>query len=402
MDRVYDTIIKTHLQSDDEMIFLSGPRQVGKTTSSKLAANYTDRYIYLNWDNPEDRDLILQGPSKIIEQAKLDQLSEQKPIVAFDELHKYTDWKNLLKGFYDTYGSDINVIVTGSARLDVYKRGGDSLMGRYFPYRMHPLSVAECLRTDLLDTEIASPQLISDEEFLALYEFGGFPKPFLKRNPQFSSRWQSLRKQQLLREDIRDVNLIHDINRLEVLADLLKLNAASSITYSTLAKHLRISVDTVARWLEVLESFYYCYRLRPWSKNISRSLLKEPKIFLWDWSIIKDPGAKAENFIATQLLKAVNYWTDRGFGDYGLHYLRTTDKREVDFLVSKNDEPWFLVEVKNSNNNSISPQLAYFQQQTKAAHAFQVSLNMPYVDKNCFELTEPMIVPARTFLSQLV
>ena len=402
MKRLYDKILKSHLGSEDEMIFLSGPRQVGKTTSSKLTTNYTDHFVYLNWDNPEDRNIILQGPSKIIALTKLNQLSTQKPIIVFDEIHKYDNWKNTIKGFYDTYSKDVNIIVTGSARLNVYKRGGDSLMGRYFPYRMHPLSVAECCRTNLLDTELSPPKRISDEEFNALYEFGGFPKPFIKRNPQFSRRWQRLRKQQLIREDIRDVNAIQDINRLETLTDLLTHQASAAITYSSLAKHLRVSVDTISRWIEVLESFYYCYRIRPWSKNISRSLIKEPKMFLWDWSVIKDPGAKAENFIAAQLHKSIHYWTDRGFGEYALYYLRTIDKREVDFLVTKDNEPWFLVEVKNSNNNSISPNLAYFQKQTKAHHAFQVVLNMPYVDKNCFDTTTPVIVPAKTFLSQLV
>ena len=402
MKRIYDEILKAHLLSEDEMIFLSGPRQVGKTTTSKLAANFTDRFLYLNWDNADERSQILQGPKKIIELAKLSTLSDKKPIIALDEIHKYEDWKNFLKGLYDTYGNDVSIIVTGSAGLDIYKRGGDSLMGRYFPYRMHPISVAECLRTNLLDTEISLPQKIDSDEYEALCEFGGFPKPFLKRNTRFSGRWQNLRKQQLFREDIRDINIIQDINRLEVLADLLMAQSASAITYSSLAKHIRVSVDTVTRWIEVLESFYFCYRIRPWSKNIPRSLIKEPKIFLWDWSLVKDLGAKAENFIATHLLKAIQYWTDCGFGEYGLHYLRTLDKREVDFLVTKNNKPWFLVEVKNSNNQRISPHLEHFQSQIKAPHAFQVALNMAYVDKDCFGINTPIIVPAMTFLSQLV
>ena len=142
------------------------------------------------------------------------------------------------------------------------------------------------LRTNLLNTEISLPQKIDSDEYEALYEYGGFPKPFLKRNAQFSGRWQNLRKQQLFREDIRDINITQDINRLEVLANLLMIQSASAITYSSLAKHIRVSVDTVTRWIEVLESFYFCYRIRPWSKNIPHSLIKEPKIFLWDWSLL--------------------------------------------------------------------------------------------------------------------
>ncbi len=402
MKRLYDTLVDAHLTSEDEMLFLSGPRQVGKTTVSKNIEGICSNYIYLNWDNEDHRKLILAGPSIIIQHANINVLSETKPIVAFDEIHKRPEWKNFLKGFFDSYGKDVHIIVTGSARLDVYKHGGDSLMGRYFSYRMHPLSVAECLRTDMLGTEIAGPCEIPDANFEALLTFGGFPKPYLKRDPLFSGRWQKLRKQQLIQEDIRDVNVIHDLNRLQLLMDLLKHQASKQITYSALAKFVRVSVDTITRWIQVLETFYYCYRLKPWSKNISRSLIKEPKVFLWDWSLVEDPGARAENFISTQLLKATQYWTDRGFGDYELYYIRTLEKKEVDFVVSKNGKAWFLVEVKLSNNQPISPQLSEFQKQTGAAHAFQVVVNMPYVNRNCFDSNKPIIVSAKTFLSQLV
>jgi predicted AAA+ superfamily ATPase len=402
MKRIYDTLIKAHLDSDEEMLFLSGPRQVGKTTVSiNLATQYAN-FTYLNWDNEDHHKIILSGPSDIAQYAKINHLSDTKPVVAFDEIHKRPDWKNFIKGFFDTYGHQVHIIVTGSARLDVYKHGGDSLMGRYFSYRMHPLSVAECLRTDMSTHEISAPAEISQDDFEALFNFGGFPKPFIKRNPLFSGRWQKLRKQQLIQEDIRDVNVIHDLNRLHLLMDILRQIASKQVNYTTLAKHVRVSVDTITRWIQTLETFYYCYRLKPWSQNIVRSLLKEPKVYLWDWSLIEDLGARAENFIATQLLKAVQYWTDRGFGEYELSYIRTLDKKEIDFVVSKNNKVWFLVEVKLSDNQIISPRLVEFQQQTGAKHAFQVVVNMPYVDKNCFLHTTPMIVPAKTFLSQLI
>lgn len=402
MKRIYDTIVQSHIKSDQEMLFISGPRQVGKTTVSKNAEKLTDNFLYLNWDNEDNRNLILLGPSAIIKHAHLNVLSESKPIIVFDEIHKRPDWKNFLKGFFDSYGKDLHIIITGSARLDIYKQGSDSLMGRYFPYRMHPLSVAECLRTDLPTSEIVQPAQITDEAFKALLEFGGFPKPFIKRDRQFSLRWQNLRRQQLIQEDIRDLQIIHDLNRLQLLMDLLKNQATKQITYNTLAKFTRASIDTITRWIEVLEAFYYCYRLRPWSKNISRSLIKEPKIFLWDWSVITDPGSRAENFVASHLLKATQYWTDSGLGEYGLFYIRTLDKKEVDFLVSKNGEPWVLVEVKLSNNKDISPHLKVFQEQLAAEHAFQVVMNIPYVDKDCFSIKTPVVVPAKTFLSQLI
>lgn len=402
MKRIYDALISAHLKSDDEMLFLSGPRQVGKTTVSLNLANEYSNFTYLNWDNEDHKQVILTGPTAIVQVANIDQLSKTKPIIAFDEIHKRPDWKNFLKGFFDTYGHQVHIVVTGSARLDIYKHGGDSLMGRYFSYRMHPLSVAECLRTDLLSNEIANPLELAHDDFDALFKFGGFPKPFIKRDQQFSGRWQKLRKQQLVQEDIRDVNIIHDLNRLQLLMDILKQNASGQVNYTTLAKLIRVSVDTITRWIQVLETFYYCYRLKPWTHNITRSLLKEPKVYLWDWSLVDDLGARAENFIATQLLKATQYWTDRGFGEYDLYYIRTLEKKEIDFVVSKNGKAWFLVEVKLSNNQKISPHLAEFQQQTEAEHAFQVILDLPFVDKNCFDYTTPMIVPAKTFLSQLV
>lgn len=408
MRRIYDSLIENHIKNETEMLFISGPRQVGKTTSSKSLDAFCKHFTYLNWDNEDHRNILLQGPKTVFEHScrSQNQLSTQsvttKPIIIFDEIHKRPQWKTYLKGFFDTYGKDVRIVVTGSARLDLYKKGGDSLMGRYFHYRMHPLSVAECVRTNILNKEISAPQKIKDDQYNALYHFGGFPKPFVQNSPQFSGRWQNLRKQQLLQEDIRDVNIIHDLNRLQILMDLLKQNASKQITYSNLAKFTKSSVDTITRWIEILEAFYYCYRIKPWSKNISRSLIKEPKVFLWDWSIIKDNGSRAENFIASHLLKAVHYWTDLGLGEYDLYYIRTREKKEVDFLVSKNDEPWFLVEVKCSNNQSISSNLIEFQKQSGAKHAFQVVLDLPYVDEDCFSVFKPIIVPAKTFLSQLV
>ena len=275
-------------------------------------------------------------------------------------------------------------------------------MGRYFPYRMHPLSVGECIDATLSDSDIRDPRPCEHTILEKLLQFGGFPVPYLKQNSRFSVRWQNLRQQQLFREDIRDVSSVMDIQRMEILAKILISQVGSLTTYSNLAKKVRASIDTITRWIHLLESFYFCYLIRPWSQNITRSLLKEPKIFLWDWSLIKDPGKRAENFIASHLLKAVHYWNDMGFGEYELHYLRDLEKREVDFIVTKNNKPWFLVEVKQSNNSGIGKNLYYFFEKSGAEHAFQVVIDTPYVQKNCFEYIAPVIVPASTFLSQLV
>ncbi len=402
MKRLYDAIIKQHFEELDLMLFLAGPRQVGKTTAGKAAQALTTNYTYLNWDNFDHRNIILSGPSVIAEYAKLDQLQKIKPLILLDEIHKYKEWKSLLKGFYDTYKNETHILVTGSARLDIYKSGGDSLMGRYFPFRMHPLSVGECISQSLPTELISKPRNLERNILQKLLDHGGFPKPFLRHEKRFTVRWQQLRQQQLIQEDIRDLSKIQEVNQLEVLTELIKHQAGQVLNYSNLAKKVRVANDTIRRWIKTLEAFYYCYTITPWSKNITRSLIKEPKVYLWDWSVIDNPGARYENFIASHLLKAIHYWNDQGYGKFCLHYLRDLEKREVDFIVIKDEKPWFLVEAKSSNNHHINKNLYYFQEQTNANHAFQVVLELPFVEKSCFDTTNPTIVPALSLLSQLV
>jgi predicted AAA+ superfamily ATPase len=399
MKRLYESIIREHLREERQMVFLAGPRQVGKTT---ICRDFLKPDVYYLWDRPDDRRIITQGPTKVAEHAELDALRRANPLVVFDEIHKYGRWKRFLKGFFDTYGDQVRIIVTGSARLDVYKKGGDSLMGRYFLYRIHPLSVGELLRTQISEREIHPPKRIGDSRWEALVTYGGFPEPFVKANRRFANRWNRLRTQQLFRQDIRDLTRVQELDQMEMLAEVLRHQSGRLVSYTALADQVNVSVDTVRRWIPLLESFYYCFRIRPWFRNVPKSLRKEPKLFLNDWSSVDDPGRRAETFVACHLLKAVRWWQDMGLGDYGLHYLRDKAKREVDFLVSRNNRPWFLVEVKSSGRRPMSKALAYFQQKTGAAHAFQISFDAPFVDADCFEHQLPVRVPARTLLSQLV
>lgn len=402
MRRIYRKLIAGHLSKLRQMIFLMGPRQVGKTTLSLEAAAEWKRHYYFNWDNPAERLLFLKGPNAIAEQSGLSELSEEKPLLIFDEIHKFGKWKNFLKGFFDSYEKKTKIIVTGSARLNIYKKDGDSLMGRYFYYRVHPLSVGEIGSPDLFPSEIRkSPFPILEEDWTALLEHGGFPEPFVQRSKEFTRRWQSIRKDQLFREDIRDSTRIQELAELELLAEILRSQAAQAMDYQSLSKKVGVSIDTIRRWIEVLKSFYYCFSIQPWSKNITRSLLKEPKLYLWDWSLIDDEGHRYENLVGSHLLKAVHFWTDQGLGDFGLYYLRTKDKLETDFAVTKNGRIWFLVEVK-SKAKGLSPALYHFQKETNAPHAFQVAFDLPFVRKDCFTEKEPVLVPAKTFLSQLV
>jgi uncharacterized protein len=403
MKRLYSDVIKEHFEENRQMLFIMGPRQVGKTTTCTQLADKHALSFYFTWDNPDDRELVIAGANAIAQAIDLASLKGSIPLVIFDEIHKYSAWKNFLKGLYDSFPHQLHILVTGSARLDVYKKGGDSLMGRYFLYRFHPLTVAEILSPQPQPEEInKTPKKIQANKFNSLWKFGGYPDPYLKADQRFFNRWKNLRFQQLFQEEIRDLTRIQEIAQLELLAKLLKQQVGSQTSYTSFAKAVRTTDTTIRKWINTLNSLYYSFELRPWSKNISRSLLKEPKYYLWDWSEIEDIGAKAENFIASHLLKAVHYWTDFGFGVYGLYYLRDKDKREVNFLITKDEKPWFLVEAKYRNNHSISSSLKYFQKATNCKHAFQVVIDLPYVDKSCFNITKPIIVPAKTFLSQLV
>ncbi|MGC1878007.1 MAG: AAA family ATPase [Rhabdochlamydiaceae bacterium] len=402
MRRIYHEVVTRHLSELRQMIFLMGPRQVGKTTVSLEAATGWKRHFYFNWDNPAERLLFLEGPHAIAQQSGLLELSDEIPLLIFDEIHKFGKWKNFLKGFFDSYEKKTKIIVTGSARLNVYKKGGDSLMGRYFYYRIHPLSVGEIASPQFFKGEIRKQPLpITEEDWTALLHHGGFPEPFVQRSDTFSQRWQSIRKDQLFREDIRDSTRIQELAELELLAEILRSQAAQAMDYQSLSKKVGVSIDTIRRWIEVLKSFYYCFSIQPWSKNITRSLLKEPKLYLWDWALIDDEGHRHENLIASHLLKAVHFWSDQGLGDFGLYYLRTKDKVETDFAVTRNGSIWFLVEVK-TKAKGLSPALYHFQKETNASHAFQVAFDLPFVDKDCFSEKGPLLVPAKTFLSQLV
>jgi len=402
LKRIYEAVVEEHLKENRQMLFLVGPRQVGKTTTSLEVSEPYKHHFYFNFDVQADRIKIIEGPDAVAEMLELNLLRKTIPIIVFDELHKYTNWKTFLKGFFDKYSKYVHIIVTGSARLDVYKSGGDSLMGRYFPYRLHPLSVAEILDPTLKIKEFSDPKELDDEQFSNLITFGGFPEPFLKKTTQFYTRWKRTRTHQLFEEDLRDLTKIQEIGQIQLLAEVLRHQVGQLTSYTELAKKVNASIDTIKRWLEILKSFYYCFTIQPWSKNVARSLLKEPKVYLWDWSCSTNTGARAENFIASHLLKAVHFWTDRGLGEYDLCYLRDKEKREVDFLIVKNGKPWVLVEVKNSENGSPSKSLFYFQEMLEVKHAVQVALNMDYVDISCFESSRPLIVPAKTFLSQLV
>lgn len=397
MKRIYDSIVDFHLKEYRQMVFLSGPRQSGKTTIAKQHAG-----IYLNWDDDKAKLDILGGQQKVAERCRLDLLRDKPVVIAFDEIHKYARWKQFLKGFFDDYEDKARVLATGSARMDVYRRGGDSMMGRYFPYRVHPLSVAE-----LLDTSIPSEQLLREPRALdsadweALWTYGGFPEPFIKRNRLFSRRWSAMRREQLLREDVRDLSQVVQIDQLAAMMEILSNRSGEQIVYSSLGNEVKVDEKTAKNWIGVLKHLYYGFEVRPYFRNVESSIRKTPKWFLRDWSLITDEGRRFETMTACHLLKAVECWTDLGLGEFELCYVRDKQKREVDFLVLRDRQPWFLVEAKKGCDK-LSPSLAYFQGEIGARHAFQIVFDEPFVEKSPFTSTEPVVVSAMTLFSQLI
>ena len=394
--RLYSDAIRRHLENDRQMVFVSGPRQVGKTTVCEGFQSH-----YLNWDKGSDRDVILKGEDSVAETIGANQAKKQLPVLTLDELHHFKKWKQFLKGFFDTYGKKVRVLVTGSARMNVYKRGGDSLMGRYFPYRMHPLSVGEILHPTVQDMETSHPAEIHAADWNRLVEFGGFPEPFSRADKMFLRKWRQLRFEQLLREDIRKDTSIRELDQIESMARILSERSGEQLVYASLGKEVQVSEITTRNWVATLCSFYFGFLVKPWSQHIENAIRKTPKWFLRDWSGITDIGKRNETILACHLLKAVEYWTDMGFGECDLYYIRDKQKKEADFLVSKDGKPWFLAEAKTSDTK-LSPALSAYQKATGAKHAFQVVFNLPFEDVDCFTYADPTIVPAKTFLSQLI
>ena len=403
MSRYLETQLQSHFDEFRQMIFLSGPRQVGKTTLAQKTLERFPQSRYLSWDIYEHRIEALQNPKLLTDALRLNSIEASHTICAIDEFHKHAKWRDFLKSTYDAH-ENLNLLITGSGMLREFSRGGDSLRGRYFPYTLHPISVAELTQSEPAADSLvhASPREISQEQWEALRRFGGFPDPFLKANVRFHNQWCATWHDQLLHDEIRDLTRIHEISQIESLAVLLRNRVGNLTSFSSLARGIMSSVDSIRRWLTVLESLCFCFVVRPWYENLTRALRKEPKIYLWDWSQVRDEGARYENLVASALFKATQYWTETGLGQFGLHFVRDKEKREVDFVVVRDNKPWILVEAKTSNRAKLSSNLAYFQQRLHVPHAVQVAMNADFYDGDCVHVERPTIVPAKSFLSQLV
>jgi uncharacterized protein len=360
-------LIKRYLEphiTDDltkKMVFIGGPHQVGKTTLAKNIAEPYPVSSYLNWDNRDHKRNILDSVFK-----------GSSTLVIFDEIHKYRDWKNHLKGVFDTRRQDFSILVTGSARLDLHQKGGDSLLGRYFYYRLHPLSIAELMGTQYdRDIGLVFTQNVQNGLWQDLITFGGFPEIYLSKNLRDLKRWRHDREKRLVQEDIRDVSNIRDISTLEILTTLLPERVGSLFSMNSMTNDLNVTHKTIAHWMDTLEQMYFCYRIYPFQHTQLKSLRKEPKIYLWDYTGIDNLGAKYENMVANHLLKYTHYLTDVYGLTAELYFLRDKDQREVDFCVCVEGEIEFIVEVK-AKKSAISTHLKYFSEKLKTKQAFQL------------------------------
>ncbi|MBI2436453.1 MAG: ATP-binding protein [Candidatus Magasanikbacteria bacterium] len=348
-----------------KMVFIGGPRQVGKTTLAlHIGEQIYQNRTYLNWDNSEHRRRMMKQ-----------EFPKETGLIIFDEIHKYRLWKNYVKGIYDTYQDSLRILVTGSARLDLYRRGGDSLFGRYRYYRLHPFSVRELLGEKWTGEPFVElpflPQAPGEFLMHRLLEFGGFPEPLFAEDHQTLRRFHTERTERLIKEDIRDVERVHDLSLLQLLADMVPEKVASLLSIHSIAEDLSASHKTIAHWVDILERFYYHYRIYPYTSKKIRSLKKQPKLYLWDWSEIQDPAVRLENMVASHLLKTVHLLYDFFGYKADLFFLRDTAGREVDFLVAVNGKPWFSVEVK-SRDTQVSPHLFYFGKKLHIPFQYQV------------------------------
>lgn len=321
-----------------KMVLLAGPRQAGKTTLAKSIAKEFSSSAYLTYDRSEDRKIIIQ-------EAWL----PSTELIILDEIHKMPTWKNYLKGVYDTKLPNQKILVTGSARLEIFNQVGDSLAGRYFLHRLLPLSPAECQKVHV-------PYSI--DRFLLR---GGFPEPFLAQDDLDAERWRLQYVDSLLRIDVLDFDTIHNLKAIQLVFELLRERVGSPISYTALAEDAAVAPNTVKKYIQIFEALYIVFRVTPFSKNIARSLLKEPKIYFFDIGLVNgDKGAKFENFIAACLLKHVLAKNDYQAKRYMLHYLQTKEKKEVDFaIVHNNIERIF--EVKYADN-TVAHSLRYFHE----------------------------------------
>jgi len=360
-----------------KMVFMTGPRQSGKTTLAKKILKKLQVGLYLNWDDADDRKMIMARS-----------WFQEDKLIILDEIHKYSKWKNFIKGTFDKQREWHQFLITGSARLDIYKKGQDSLLGRFFSWRLHPLCLSE-LKHNMHDPSASKKNLT------LLLERGGFPEPFFAKDPVFAKRWRKERINLIFRQDIQEIEKIRDIYLLEFFYQSLVQRVGSEIVFSNMARDLEIAPKTAKAWASILEKTYALFMVTPYSKNLVKAVVKAPKIYFYDNGEVEgDLGAKFENLVANHLLKRLHFLEDLTGDQYQLHYVRDQQGHKIDFLVVRNRKPVCLIDCKVSDSTP-SRSLYYFRDKLKITHCLQLVMNL---EKNMTR-DNIKIIPALDWLS---
>lgn len=392
------------LAREKSMVFMVGPRQAGKTTLAQIISGSFTNSLYFNWDIPGHRTKFLADPNFFEDITRKD---DSKPLIILDEIHEFKDWKNYLKGAYDQFHDRYQFLVSGSGRLDVYQKGGDSLAGRYYLFRLWPFTIAElggrnCDIEKFLQNPLGIRNIKGEklkEVWKRLSELSGFPEPYLVNKKASYRRWSNTYSNQLIREDIRDLTAVKSVKEIETLYYLLPSKVGSPLSIPSLASNLRVTYNSIRNWLSVFEMFFLVFSVYPWTKKISRAIQKERKVYLWDSPRIEDESRRFENMVAAELWRAVTQWNDLGRGKFSLHFIKNKEKQEVDFLIANGGRPFLLVEAKISD-----------EQPSPALRKFQTALNIPAVqllmEHEGYKLTSNggqniLIAPAYQWLSRL-
>ena len=372
MKRILYENIWQRLSAHKQMVFVAGPRQAGKTTFTQILAEDFNNSLYFNWDILDEKRKLIENPFFYEEVHRKD---NSVPFIIFDELHKYSNWKNYLKSVYDRDKGNYKFVVSGSGRLDMYQKGGDSLAGRYFIFYLWPFTLAELAGNNLTFEQFLSNPIEvrafpheTHSIWNKLNQCTGFPDPYLDGTGEFYRIWSNTYRKQLLREDIRDLASLRSIEDVEILFSLLPSKIGSPLSMASLARDIQVSFDSVRNWIEIFENFFMVFRIAPWTRKISRAITKEKKLYLFDYAGLDSPAAKFENMVALELFRAVSNWNDLGRGNFSLHYLRNRDREEVDFLISNNHDPFLLIETKLADDYA-----------SKSLIKFQKILNIPAV-----------------------
>lgn len=350
MKRYLDDRIATDL--DQKLVILTGPRQVGKTTLARQIADVRTPAQYLNWDIAADRRILQQGRWR-----------HDTRLLVMDEIHKMPGWKAWLKGVVDGRAPGQALLVTGSARMETFRQSGESLAGRYFAWRLHPISVREwCAHAGIAPAEALQH----------LMRRGGFPEPCLAATDESAERWRAQYATDLVREDVLEFSRLHEVTVMRLFLDLLRERVGTPLSLASLARDLAVAPATLKRYLDILQALFIVFAVHPWHRNIARALLQTPKIYFFDTGMVRgDVGARFENAVAAMLLKHSQFRRDASGKDASLHYIRTKDGAEVDFALAEDNQLTQLIECKHADSSLHRP-LARFAEQFPQTLAVQL------------------------------